>query len=239
MKKGNPAKHKTNPKITARPTAKKKDTLSIWLPWILAATLMMLTWYLYKPSLNNNFSNFDDPEYVLENAHVKQLGAENTRYFFTHETAANYHPLTMLSLSLDYYLTIKDKRLFSETEELTAVNFHTTSLILHVLNVLLVFIFIYFLSRKRLIVATVTALLFAIHPMHVESVSWVAERKDVLYTFFFLAGLIVYMKYLGKKGWMWLLITGLLFLCSLFSKPSAVVFPLILLVIDYFYGGQN
>ncbi len=236
MKKGNPAKHKTNTKIPARPTAKKKDALSIWLPWILVATLMMLTWFLYKPSLNNNFSNFDDPEYVLENAHVKQLGAENTKYFFTHETAANYHPLTMLSLSLDYYLTIKDKRLFSETEELTAVNFHTTSLIFHVLNVLLVFIFIYLLSRKRLIVATVTALLFAIHPMHVESVSWIAERKDVLYTFFFLAGLIVYMKYLEKNSWWRLLITGLLFLASLFSKPAAVVFPLILLVIDYFYG---
>ena len=70
--------------------------------------------------------------------------------------------------------------------------------------------------------------------MHVESVAWISGRKDVLYTFFFLAGLIVYLEYLAKRGWWWLLLTGFLFLLSLFSKPSAVIFPLILLAIDYY-----
>ncbi len=236
MKKGSQSKHKISPKINHGTKVKKKFGFNILIPWIVAAFLLVLTWYLYKPSLDNHFTNWDDPEYVLENRQVKNFDAQNAKYFFAHASANNYHPLTMLSLSLDYHYTIKDKRLFRETDELDAVNFHTTSLILHVLNVLLVFIFIYFLSRKRVIVATITALLFAIHPMHVESVSWIAERKDVLYTFFFLAGLIIYVKYLEKPGWMRLVITGLLFLASLFSKPSAVVFPLILLAIDYFYG---
>ena len=236
MKKIPQTKHKTIPKKNVKTGGRKKNDLNTWLPLAVVALLLILTWYLYKPSLNNHFTNWDDPSYVLENAHVKQLSVQNAKYLFSHSSATNYHPLTMLSLSLDYYLTIKDKRLFRETDELEAIHFHTTSLILHLLNVLLVFIFIWFLSRKRLIVATVTALLFAIHPMHVESVSWIAERKDVLYTFFFLAGLIVYLKYLEKKSWMRLLITGLLFLASLFSKPSAVVFPMILLALDYFYG---
>ena len=236
MKKVSKAKHKTTPKINVKAGVREKNDIRAWLPWVVAALLLILTWYLYKPSLNNHFTNWDDPSYVLENAYVKQLNSQNAEYLFSHSSATNYHPLTMLSLSLDYYLTIKDKRLFRETDELEAVRFHTTSLIFHLLNVLLVFIFIWLLSRKRLIVATVTALLFAIHPMHVESVAWIAERKDVLYTFFFLAGLIVYLKYLEKKSWMRLLITGILFLASLLSKPSAVVFPIILLTLDYFYG---
>ena len=236
MKQDHQAKHKTVPKITVRKTVKKQHDFNSWLPWVVAALLLILTWFLYKPSLNNHFTNWDDNLYVLDNAQVKQHGYQNTKYFFTHASAGNYHPLTMLSLSFDYRLAEQDKRLVNEIPEPDAEIFHTTSLILHVINVLLVFVFIYLLSRKRLIVASVTALLFAIHPMHVESVAWVAERKDVLYAFFFLAGLIVYMKYLEKTSWWRLLITGLLFLASLFSKPSAVVFPLILLAVDFFYG---
>lgn len=236
MKKVIQAKNKSNPKTKGKAKVEKKFDINLWLPWMVAAVLLVLTWYLYKPSLDNHFSNWDDPVYVIENEHVKNLNAQNAAYFFTHASATNYHPLTMLSLSLDYHFTTNDKHLFRETDELEAYAFHRTSLIFHVLNVLLVFIFVYLLSRKRLIVATITALLFAIHPMHVESVAWIAERKDVLYTFFFLAGLIVYLKYLEKQNWVRLLVTALLFLASMLSKPSAVVFPLILLAIDYFYG---
>jgi len=213
---------------------KKIFDFKAWLPYTAVLVLMVLTWYLYKPSLNNHFTNWDDPDYVLENGNVKKLNEQNAAYLFSHSSASNYHPLTMISLSIDYDLTTRDKKLFRETEEPEATIFHTTSLLLHIVNVLLVFIFIYLLSRKRLVVATATALLFAIHPMHVESVSWIAERKDVLYTLFFLAGLIVYLKYLERPGWIKLIFSGILFLASLLSKPAAVVFPLILLTIDYF-----
>jgi protein O-mannosyl-transferase len=236
MKNRSQIQHKRNPVIKTRPKGSKKPKNTIWLPWLVVVLLLIFTVYLYKPSLNNHFTNWDDPAYVLDNAQVKQLSAQNTTYFFTHASASNYHPLTMLSLCFDYQLTVKENGVFRETDELEAIVFHTTSLIFHLLNVLLVFVFIYLLTGKRLIVATVTALLFAIHPMHVESVAWIAGRKDVLYTFFFLAGLIAYLKYLEKGGWMRLLLTGFFFLGSLFSKPSAVVFPMVLLAIDYFHG---
>jgi protein O-mannosyl-transferase len=236
MKQGTKVKHKANPDKYIKSGLKPKYGINTWVPWVVAALLLIITWFLYKPSLNNHFTNWDDPSYVQENIQVRQPGIQSIKYFFTHESATNYHPFTMLSLSLDYQMTVKDKRLLRETDELEAVNFHTTSLVFHLINVLLVFLFIFLLTGKRVIVATVTALLFAIHPMHVESVAWIAERKDVLYTFFFIAGLIVYLKYLEKQSWMRLLLTGILFLASLFSKPSAVVFPLILLAIDYFKG---
>jgi tetratricopeptide (TPR) repeat protein len=235
MKKGNKKKDTKQSTPNIRTGVRDKFVTPVWLPWVVVAFLLILTWLLYKPSINNHFTNWDDKLYVLENNQVKQPVLQNVRYFFTHASAGNYHPLTMLSLSIDYKLAMKNSGIPGEAVEPDASYFHTTSLIFHLLNVMLVFAFIYRLSRKRLIVATVTTLLFAIHPMHVESVAWVSERKDVLYTFFFLAGLVVYMQYLEKKGWMRLLITGMLFLASLFSKPSAVVFPLILLSIDYFY----
>ena len=232
-------KHKkkiSNPTTRTKTPAKNTIELKTLLPYAIALLLTLLTWGVYKPSLNNHFTNWDDPGYVLENSRIKQLNAQNTGYFFTHSSASNYHPLTMLSLSVDYYFTLKDKRLVRETDEPEAYVFHKTSLLLHILNVWMVFVFIWLLSGKRLVVAAVTALLFAIHPMHVESVAWIAERKDVLYTVFFLAGLIVYLKYLERPGWLKLAFTGLLFLASLLSKPAAVVFPLILLSVDYFSG---
>ncbi len=234
MGKGKPEKYKPGQSKHPNKQVKNKFDFNRWLPAAVVLLLMLLTWSLYKPSLNNHFTNWDDPDYVLENSNVKQLNAQNTAYFFKHASATNYHPLTMLSLSLDYYLTVRDKKLVREDDEPEAIVFHTTSLLLHVMNVLLVFIFIWLLSKKRLTVAAVTALLFAIHPMHVESVAWIAERKDVLYTFFFLLALITYLKYLEKPGWLKLALTLLLFLASLFSKPAAVVFPLMLLAIDYF-----
>ncbi|MEI6681689.1 MAG: tetratricopeptide repeat protein [Bacteroidota bacterium] len=236
MEKGKPGKYKSGQSKHPKKEVKKKFDLSRWLPAAVVLLLMLLTWSLYKPSLNNHFTNWDDPDYVLENTNVKQLNTQTAVYFFKHASASNYHPLTMLSLSLDYYLTVRDKKLVRDGDEPDAIAFHTTSLLLHVMNVLLVFIFIYLLSGKRIIVATATSMLFAIHPMHVESVAWIAERKDVLYTFFFLLALIVYLKYLEKPGWFKLLLTLLLFLLSLLSKPAAVVFPLILLAIDYFAG---
>jgi protein O-mannosyl-transferase len=235
MKKVVPTTHKTKHKVNIKTGVEKEQGISRWLPWGTAVLLLILTWFLYKPSLNNKFTNWDDTAYVLENMQVKQPLNQNISFFFTHESATNYHPLTMLSLSLDYHSAVKDNSQLNDSDEPDAVGFHTTSLVFHLLNVLLVFVFIYLLSRKRLVVAAVTALLFAIHPMHVESVAWIAGRKDVLYAFFFLAALIVYMKHLEKQSWIRLLFTGMLFLASLFSKPSAVVFPLILLAIDYFH----
>jgi tetratricopeptide (TPR) repeat protein len=223
--------------LPTKPAFKKeviKNKQINWAAYIALAVLLLITWFLYKPTLGYDFTNWDDPVYVLENPNVKKLNGETVKYFFSNSSASNYHPLTMLSLALDYKAASKQKTASKNTQELSASRFHATNVILHLLNVILVFAFAFQLSRKRLIVATITALLFAIHPMHVESVAWIAERKDVLYTLFFMAGLIAYLKYIDQKSLLYLLLTLILFILSLFSKPSAVVFPLVILAIDYF-----
>jgi tetratricopeptide (TPR) repeat protein len=112
--------------------------------------------------------------------------------------------------------------------------YHWTNLLLHLANTALVFFFVRLLSKDRFWTAGATALFFGIHPMHVESVAWIAERKDVLYSFFYLIGLVLYVRYLDTKRWLWLLPVFLAYVLSAASKPAAIVFPLMLLAIDWF-----
>ncbi|MEI6681691.1 MAG: tetratricopeptide repeat protein [Bacteroidota bacterium] len=205
-----------------------------WQPWVIVFFLLIVTFALYVPSLSNRFTNWDDDDYVTDNPYVKQLSVQNAKYLFTHESAGNYHPLTMLSLGLDYQRATRSNPAGNSPDTVDSSVFHTTNLVLHLFNIVLVFIFIYLLTGKRLVIASVTALLFAIHPIHVESIAWIAERKDVLYTLFFMGALIAYLKYIENQRFLTLLLAGLLFLASLFSKPAAVVFPLVLLAVDYF-----
>jgi protein O-mannosyl-transferase len=230
---------------TIRKGSEKKQTkkggtngIKKWLLILLPALAVLITFFAYKPSLTNGFTNWDDPAYVLDNNNIKQFTPESMKYFFSHESALNYHPLTMISLSLDYHLTVKDDKHVSSPTELNARIFHITNLVFHLLNVILVFVFIYLLSGKRISVAFITALFFGIHPMHVESVAWISERKDVLYTFFFMGGLIFYLLYRKSTKWIYYFLTILSFFLSLLSKPAAVIFPLILVAIDYYQRRQ-
>ena len=227
---------------TVRKGAEKRETKpgdkKAWLIILLPALAVLITFFAYKPSLKNSFTDWDDPTYVLENKEIKHFTPETIKYFFTHPAALNYHPLTMISLSLDYHYTVKGEKQLNPSTEINANIFHTTNLILHLMNVILVFVFIYLLSGKRISVAFITALLFGIHPLHVESVAWISERKDVLYTFFFIGGLIFYILYRQSSRWIYYFSTILLFFLSLLSKPAAVVFPLILLAVDYYLKRQ-
>lgn len=192
--------------------------------WGIALAIVAFTFAVFYPSLHNEFTNWDDNFYVTQNILVTDLSVKGLQNIFTQAVAGNYHPLTILSLAANY-----------QVAQFDPLPYHTTNLVLHLLNTLLVFLFILLLTRGKMAVAIITSLLFGIHPMHVESVAWVAERKDVLYTFFFLGGLIAYVKYLGngfKKSWLGL--TFLLFVCSVLSKPAAVVFPVVMLLISYF-----
>jgi protein O-mannosyl-transferase len=107
--------------------------------------------------------------------------------------------------------------------------------LVHLLNIVLVFYFVFRLTNQKFWLAFIVALLFGLHPLHVESVAWVAERKDVLYTTFFLLGLIAYLKYLNNKSLYKLLLVILFFGLSLMSKPAAVIFPVVLLAVDYYF----
>ena len=140
----------------------------------------------------------------------------------TQNLGGNYHPLTMISLALNYRMSGLD-----------AGSYHWLNLLFHLANTALVFFFVRALSGGRLWTSVVTALFFGIHPMHVESVAWISERKDVLYAFFYLIAMLTYLRYL-EGGRRWLVATWIAFVLSVASKPAAVVLPLTLLLIDWF-----
>lgn len=226
------AKKQTKQKHAARKatkTAAKKQNTSASAWWkdktILGVVLgiLAITFAIYVPSLSADFTNWDDPSYVMENPYIMSLSGENIQTMFTEPIAYNYHPLTMLSLAVNYQLS-----------GLNPSSYHALNLILHLLNTFLVFVFIFMLSGRKWVVAAICALLFGIHPMHVESVAWIAERKDVLFGLFFIGGLITWLKYtaLGKVNWY--VASLLLFVLSALSKPAAIPFPVVLILLDYY-----
>jgi len=134
-----------------------------------------------------------------------------------------YQPLTTLSYALNFKITGMDP-----------AGFHAGNLLFHLLNTILVFLFIRVISKKTT-AGLLSALFFGIHPMFVESVAWVSERKDVLYTFFFLLSLIFYVEYADKKkGLPYLFLSFLMFVCSVLSKSTAILLPFILILTDWF-----
>ncbi len=190
------------------------------------AIVLVLTFITFIPSLNNDFTNWDDPDYVTENPHIIKMNGRSLNTIFTEGIAANYHPLTMLSLAFNYQIS-----------ELDAGSYHAVNLLLHLLCTFFVFLFIYHLNDRKPYGALFVAFLFGVHPMHVESVAWIAERKDVLYGMFFMAGLVTYVKYLKNKlNNKYLIYTLILFICSGLSKPTAVMFPIILLLVDFYHS---
>ena len=197
---------------------KRSSGLGRWLLWLGA--ILVLTFVVYLPSLDNDFTNWDDNYYVTENPLVTH---PDFKALLTAPFGGNYHPLTMASLALNYHWSGP-----------RPAPYHWLNLLLHVANTALVFLFIRRLSGGRLWTTTAAALFFGIHPMHVESVAWIAERKDVLYALFYLLGLIAYLRYLEARRGAWLIATWLAFVLSVASKPAAVVFPLTLLAIDFF-----
>lgn len=194
-------------------------------PLFLLGGILALTFIAYMPALSAGFTNWDDLGYVVENPFIA-LNAENIPRLFTNNVLGNIHPLTMFSLGIDH--------VFGGTTN--AFPYHLTNVLLHLLNTVLVFYVALRLSNQKYSIALITALFFAIHPMHVESVAWVSARKDVLYSAFFLGGLLCYIRYIHEQKWLWYGAALLLMICSCMSKPAAVVFPIVLLLIDWFAG---
>jgi protein O-mannosyl-transferase len=197
---------------------------NILLTCICVAAIALITYFVFSPSLDDGFTNWDDNFYVTQNPLVINNSVPVATIFET-PVDLNYHPITVLSLALNY-----------QSGKLDPSGYHLENLILHLLNTILVFLFIFLLTRRNLLMAAIVSLFFGIHPMHVESVTWVSERKDVLYVFFFLSGLIAYLRYSETKKIAWYFFTLLLFILSCLSKGMAVVFPVILLLTDYLKG---
>ncbi len=183
--------------------------------------ILAVSFLVYLPVLKNNAFVWDDEGYILNNQAVQSF---NLTGIFSDYVMGNYHPFTMLFLAVEHWLF-----------GLNPTGYHVINLFLHLINVLLVY-YALCLIGKRKEVAFVASLLFGIHPLHVESVAWASGIKDLLYTLFFLASYIYYLKYFYSQKKKYYFVSILVFTLSLLSKAMAVTLPVLFLLTDYFTG---
>ena len=185
--------------------------------------LILATFTVYWQVQNYDFVNFDDSKYTYENRHVQEgLTLESITWAFTTIHASNWHPLTWLSHMLDY--------------QLYGMNpgwHHLTNLFLHIANTLLLFL-VFRKMTDSLWQSGFVAALFALHPLHVESVAWVSERKDVLSTFFWMLTMWSYIWYVEHPAVKRYILVVLFFALGLMSKPMLVTLPFVLLLLDFY-----
>jgi Tfp pilus assembly protein PilF len=190
--------------------------------------LVMLTVLVYCPSFDYPFTHFDDDHYVTQNEHVQAgLSAAGFRWAFTTFDCGNWHPLTWLSLQLDASLYGKDKN-----GALNAGGFHVTNVLLHAASTLLLFLVLAWMT-VRVWPSAMVAALFALHPLHVEPVAWVAERKGLLSAFFWMLTLAAYVYYVRRPSVLRYLLVALALILGLMAKPLALTLPAVLLLLDY------
>lgn len=194
-------------------------------PWRIAAVCIVLavvTLIAYRGVRNNDFLTYDDDVYVTNNPHVQQgLNPQSIEWAFTSFYASNWHPLAWISHMVDWSLYGKNP-----------AGHHMTNVSLHAANAILLFLLLFYMTRYPGRAAFV-AFLFALHPAHVESVAWLAERKDVLCAFFWFATLLAYAWHRRKPSWKRYTCVICGFACALMSKPMAVTLPFTLLLLDY------
>jgi tetratricopeptide (TPR) repeat protein len=206
--------------------------------WIVAGVclfLIALVWLVFGQTLRHDFVNYDDLEYISKNPEVTAgLTRHGIVWAFSHTVSANWHPLTMITHMLDCQLY-----------GLKPGGHHFTNVVLHTVATLLLFFLLKKMiggpsSPRRVFDRTgniwpsaFVAALFAIHPLRVESVAWVAERKDVLSAVFFMLTLAAYLRYVDKPSGASYLLVVLLFALGLMSKPMLVTLPFVLLLLDY------
>ena len=188
----------------------------------LGIALVIATLALYYPARHHPFVNYDDDDYVTDNAHVKAgLSWDTVTWAFTSSYAGNWHPLTWISHALDCQLFGMD-----------ASGHHDTSILFHALNAALLYWVLLratgYAGRSFMVAA-----LFALHPVNVESVVWIAERKNLLSMAFFLLALGAYAWYARKPGVNRYLVVALLFVLGLMAKPQVITLPFVLLLFDY------
>lgn len=194
-------------------------------PILLLGIILIITFIAFIPSLRNGFMyTWDDDKYVVNNPVIKELNGSNLGKMFTRPVNGTYVPLPLITFAVE-------QKLFGDKP----FPRHVTNLLLHLLCTALVFQ-IFRMLKINPLYAAFGALLFGIHPMRVESVAWITERKDVLYGFFYLAAIFFYIRHISNpgKGSNNKVLTYLFFLLALFSKIEAVTLPLSLLLIDYF-----
>ena len=210
-----PDQHQADPDATTDPAR-----------WIVLG-LVLLVVVVYGRVAWFEFVSFDDPLYVYENEHVRHgFSAHGLQWAFTLTDVGHWHPLTWFSLMLD-----------AEIYGVNAGGFHLTNLLYHIVNVLLLLAVLRKMTGA-LWPSAVVAALFAVHPLHVESVAWVTARKDVLSMTFWLLALLVYTAYAQRGGLGRYLLVALLLSLGLMAKPMLVTLPFVLLLLDFWPLGR-
>jgi len=193
-----------------------------WQAVSVCICLAVLTWIVFGQTLWHDFINYDDPRYVYENTKITSgLSVSGIAWAFTHIHSMNWHPLTTISHMLDCQLYA-----------LRAGWHHFTNVLLHTIAVLLLFLALQQMTGAFWQSAFVAAV-FAIHPLRVESVAWIAERKDVLSGVFFMLMLLAYVHYVRSPSVRRYLVVVFVLACGLMSKPMLVTLPFVLLLLDY------
>lgn len=218
--------------LVKRPRVLLRQDLAIYI------ALVLVTFLVYCRTVGFDFVSMDDYIYVAENPYVRSgLTLQSIRWAFTTTHASNWHPLTWLSLMLD---TDTSRFLFGD-ETPDAEFYHLVNVFLHTLNVILLYALLVKTTRAKWPSAFVAAA-FAVHPLHVESVAWISERKDVLSTAFWLLTMLAYVRYVGTdenrrlKAYM---LTLVLFALGLAAKPMLVTLPIVLILTDYWPLGRT
>jgi protein O-mannosyl-transferase len=221
------SKSKSTPSTSKASSSKKlsrpigSETNSL-LQYGMLAGILLLTLIVYLPAFQNGFV-WDDSVYIQRNPLIYTLDLPT---IFSSYLAGNYHPVTVLVHAIEYAS-------FGFKES----GYHIVNVLIHLANTLLVFYVIRKIS-SNLWIGLMTALLFGVHPLHVESVAWVSELKDLLYTLFFLLSLLAYLRYTDQQKYKWYGLALVFFVLSALSKGMAVTLPVVLLLVDYFKGRQ-
>jgi len=207
-----------------------------WVSWLIPVLIVLVTSAAFLPALQNQFLRWDDHKNFLGNPHYRGLGWMHLRWMWTTHLG-HYIPLTWMTLGLDYVLW-----------GMNPLGYHLTNLLLHAANAV-VFYFVAFRilglglpdpgDRRQadlVLSAGFAALVFAIHPLRVESVAWVTERRDVLSGLFYLSAILIYLRTCERgergRGWYWAAVG--LFACALLSKSMVVNLPIVLLILDVY-----
>jgi tetratricopeptide (TPR) repeat protein len=217
---------KKKPKIQPAPLRSGQAGSSQAREILYLLLLLAGTFLIYLPALQGQFVNWDDPLYVTDSPWIR-LSPENVKALFFSSPGKVNLPVTRLSLSLNHAIS-----------GFEPWSYHLANILLHLLNTFLVYVLVRRLwealnSAKAVEAALIGAAFFGLHPLHVESVAWVAERKDVLYTAFFLGSLICYLQYVRQSRGVLFFWSLLLFFLSLLSKAQAVTLPLVLVAVDW------
>lgn len=222
---------------TGRVSEGPADMTPRWGHYLIPSLVVLLTLAAFLPTLKNGFVNWDDPDIVPENLHIRGLGWTQLRWMFTTFYMGHYQPLSWLSYGMDYLFW-----------GMNPFGYHLTNLLLHATNALL----FYFVAVRLLVLglpnvssagrfslpvsAAFAALFFAVHPLRVESVAWVTERRDVLSALFLLWTVLCYLRadVAARARARWMILVVALYSLSLLSKASGITLPIVLLILDVY-----